>query len=191
MRAVAPLAAIALVALCVLRRDELAGAVGAVPPATLSALVALHVLSLWARSEAWRLSPAAIGNASPPRMVIHAALSATSIAAVLVYAAALWLALQDTGNRIFVHPLRLVHHSGVREEDAVRAMVEPGVGDASGAAAGTARFEHGRHGADDPPGDAEALSRARLRRLTEAVYRVIADERQHPPRHDAVRRPAP
>lgn len=51
------LAAIALLAaICVTRKDDLATALDAVPPAAFVALVALHVLTLICRSEAWRLT---------------------------------------------------------------------------------------------------------------------------------------
>jgi hypothetical protein len=73
MRAVAILGVGGLLALCVARADDLLAAVGAVPPATLVGLAALHLLGLVARSEAWRLSLAAIGGAPPSRVVVHTA----------------------------------------------------------------------------------------------------------------------
>ena len=58
----------ALVVLCVLRRHDLATAAAAVPPQALGALAALHLCSLVARSEAWRLSLAAlVGSAAVAR----------------------------------------------------------------------------------------------------------------------------
>ena len=66
----------ALVVLCVLRRHDLATAAGAVPPQALGALAALHLTSLVARSEAWRLSLAALAGATPLAAVaLYAAIS--------------------------------------------------------------------------------------------------------------------
>lgn len=73
MRTVAILGVGVLLAVCVARRDDLLTAIGAVPPATLAGLAALHLLGLVARSEAWRLSLAAIGGPSPSRRVVHTA----------------------------------------------------------------------------------------------------------------------
>jgi hypothetical protein len=73
MRTVAILGVGVLLAACVVRRDDLLAAIGAVPPATLAGLAALHLLGLVARSEAWRLSLAAIGGAPPSRRVVHTA----------------------------------------------------------------------------------------------------------------------
>jgi hypothetical protein len=73
MRTVAILGVGVLLALCVARRDDLLAAVATVPPATLVGLAALHLLGLVARSEAWRLSLAAIGGAPPSRRVVHTA----------------------------------------------------------------------------------------------------------------------
>ena len=73
MRTVAILGVGVLLAACVARRDDLLAAVGTVPPATLAGLAALHLLGLVARSEAWRLSLAAIGGAPPSRRVVHTA----------------------------------------------------------------------------------------------------------------------
>jgi hypothetical protein len=50
MRTVAILGVGVLVAVCVARRDDLLAAIGAVPPATLAGLAALHLLGLAARS---------------------------------------------------------------------------------------------------------------------------------------------
>jgi hypothetical protein len=49
-----------LVALCVARREDLLDVAAAVPPEALVGLAALHLLGLVARSEAWRLSLAAL-----------------------------------------------------------------------------------------------------------------------------------
>jgi hypothetical protein len=73
MRTVAILGVGVVLAACALRRDDILAAASAVPPATLVGLVALHLLGLVARSEAWRLSLAAIAGAPPPRVAIHAA----------------------------------------------------------------------------------------------------------------------
>jgi hypothetical protein len=73
MRTVAILGVGVLLAACVARRDDLLAAIATVPPATLAGLAALHLLGLVARSEAWRLSLAAIGGAPPSRRVVHTA----------------------------------------------------------------------------------------------------------------------
>ena len=73
MRTVAIVGVGALAAICVARRGDLLAAVGAVPPATLAGLAALHLLGLAARSEAWRLSLAAVAGSPPSRVVIHTA----------------------------------------------------------------------------------------------------------------------
>jgi hypothetical protein len=73
MRTVAIVGVGVLLALCVARHDDLLAAAGAVPPATLAGLAALHLLGLVARSEAWRLSLAAIAGAPPSRVVVHTA----------------------------------------------------------------------------------------------------------------------
>jgi hypothetical protein len=62
-----------LVALCVVRRDALGAAVDALSLGAIAALVALHFVSLLARSEAWRLSLAALAGAAPSRAAVHAA----------------------------------------------------------------------------------------------------------------------
>jgi hypothetical protein len=73
MRLLTPVGVGALVVLCVLRRHDLATAAGGVPPQALGALFALHLASLVARSEAWRLSLAALAGAPPARAAIHSA----------------------------------------------------------------------------------------------------------------------
>jgi hypothetical protein len=83
MRAVAILGAGALVALCVVRRDALGDAIATVPAAALVALAGLHLVSLVARSEAWRLSLAAIAGAPPSRAAIHAANAGAFVAGSL------------------------------------------------------------------------------------------------------------
>ena len=79
----------ALVVLCALRRHDLATAAGAVPPQALGALAALHLASLVARSEAWRLSLAALVGAPPSRAAIHAANAGAFVAGALEPHAAL------------------------------------------------------------------------------------------------------
>ena len=79
----------ALVVLCVLRRHDLATAAAAVPPQALGALAALHLASLVARSEAWRLSLAALVGAPPSRAAIHAANAGAFVAGALEAHAAL------------------------------------------------------------------------------------------------------
>ncbi len=72
-----------LVVLCVLRRDDLATAIGSVPPGALAALAALHLTSLVARSEAWRLSLAALSGTPPSRAAIHSANAGAFVAGSL------------------------------------------------------------------------------------------------------------
>ena len=79
----------ALIVLCVLRRHDLASAAMAVPPQALGALAALHLCSLVARSEAWRLSLAALVGAPPSRVAIHAANAGAFVAGALEAHAAL------------------------------------------------------------------------------------------------------
>ena len=78
-----------LIVLCVLRRHELGAAAVAVPPQALGALAALHLATLVARSEAWRLSLAALAGAPPPRAAIHAANAGAFVAGALEPHAAL------------------------------------------------------------------------------------------------------
>src|SRR5262245_38378136 len=59
--------------LCVHRGDELAPALQAVPVWAFAAVVMLHTLTLVARSEAWRLSLAAVEDRVPPRRAVHGA----------------------------------------------------------------------------------------------------------------------
>jgi hypothetical protein len=83
MRIVAILAMGALVGLCVLRRDALATAVTTVPVGALAVLAGLHLVSLVARSEAWRMSLAAIAGAPPSRVAIHTANAGAFVAGSL------------------------------------------------------------------------------------------------------------
>lgn len=89
MRILTALGVVALAGLCVLRRHDLATAAGAVPPQALVALAALHLASLVARSEAWRLSLAALAGAPPSRAAIHAANAGAFVAGALEAHAAL------------------------------------------------------------------------------------------------------
>ena len=82
MRILTGVGVVALIVLCVLRRHDLAAAAVAVPPQALGALAALHLTTLVARSEAWRLSLAAIAGAPPPRAAIHAANAGAFVAGV-------------------------------------------------------------------------------------------------------------
>jgi len=72
-----------LVVLCALRRDALGAAAAAVPPGALATLAALHLTSLVARSEAWRLSLAAMAGAPPSRAAIHTANAGAFVAGSL------------------------------------------------------------------------------------------------------------
>ena len=89
MRILTALGVGALSLLCVLRRHDLATAAAAVPPQALGALAALHLCSLVARSEAWRLSLAALVGAPPSRVAIHAANAGAFVAGALEAHAAL------------------------------------------------------------------------------------------------------
>jgi hypothetical protein len=89
MRILTAVGVAALVVLCVLRRHDLAAAAVAVPPQALGALAALHLATLVARSEAWRLSLAALAGAPPPRAAIHAANAGAFVAGALEPHAAL------------------------------------------------------------------------------------------------------
>jgi hypothetical protein len=79
----------ALAALCAVRRHDLATAASAVPPQALGALAALHLCSLVARSEAWRLSLAALAGSPPARVAVHAANAGAFVAGALDAHAAL------------------------------------------------------------------------------------------------------
>jgi hypothetical protein len=83
MRAVAIVWMGAVVALCVLRHHAVGEAVATVPVSALVALAGLHLVSLVARSEAWRLSLAAIGDSRPSRTAIHTANAGAFVAGSL------------------------------------------------------------------------------------------------------------
>ena len=89
MRILTSAGVVALVVLCVLRHHDLAAAAVAVPPQALGALAALHLATLVARSEAWRLSLAALAGTPPPRAAIHAANAGAFVAGALEPHAAL------------------------------------------------------------------------------------------------------
>ena len=83
MRTVTAVGVGALLVLCALRRHDLAAAMCAVPPHALGALAALHLTSLVARSEAWRLSLAALAGTPPSRAAIHSANAGAFVAGAL------------------------------------------------------------------------------------------------------------
>jgi hypothetical protein len=83
MRTLTAIGCGALIILCALRRHDLATAVGGVPPQALGALAALHLASLVARSEAWRLSLGALAGTPPSRAAIHAANAGAFVAGAL------------------------------------------------------------------------------------------------------------
>jgi hypothetical protein len=89
MRVLTAVGVVALVVLCVLRRHDLGAAAVAVPPQALAALAALHLATLVARSEAWRLSLAALAGTPPSRAAIHAANAGAFVAGALEPHAAL------------------------------------------------------------------------------------------------------
>jgi uncharacterized membrane protein YbhN (UPF0104 family) len=59
--------------LCHTRADEVADALRSVPVWAFALMVALHLLTLAARSEAWRLALAAVEDRVLPRRAVHAA----------------------------------------------------------------------------------------------------------------------
>ncbi|MBE2314729.1 hypothetical protein DVA67_001990 [Solirubrobacter sp. CPCC 204708] len=67
------LALVALGVLCWSRADELQRALALVSVASLVALTALHLVTLIVRSEAWRLTLAAVEGSVPPRRAVHGA----------------------------------------------------------------------------------------------------------------------
>jgi hypothetical protein len=83
MRALTILGMGALVVACVLRREALVEAVATVPVLALVGLAGLHLVSLVARSEAWRLSLAAVAGVPPPRVVVHCANAGAFVAGSL------------------------------------------------------------------------------------------------------------
>src|SRR5262249_13538181 len=63
----------ALALLCHSRADELRRVLALVPLRMLLALTGLHLITLVARSEAWRLTLAAVEGRIPPRHAVHGA----------------------------------------------------------------------------------------------------------------------
>jgi hypothetical protein len=89
MRVLTAVGVVALIVLCVLRRHDLGAAAVAVRPQALAALAALHLATLVARLEAWRLSLAALAGTPPSRAAIHAANAGAFVAGALEPHAAL------------------------------------------------------------------------------------------------------
>jgi hypothetical protein len=89
MRVLTAVGVAALIVLCVLRRHDLGAAAVAVPPQALAALAALHLATLVARSEAWRLSLTALAGTPPSRAANHAANAGAFLAGALEPHAAL------------------------------------------------------------------------------------------------------
>src|SRR5262245_12475891 len=83
MRVVAIAGLVLLGVVCIVRHDALAAAIAGVPPGPLLVLVALHVIALVARSEAWRLSLGAIGGRSLRRVTIHSVNASAFVAGCL------------------------------------------------------------------------------------------------------------
>jgi hypothetical protein len=73
----------------VLRWDEVAAAIAALPFSAFAAAVALHVASLVLRSEAWRLCLAAITGTPLPRVALHGANASAFVAGIVQSHAAL------------------------------------------------------------------------------------------------------
>jgi hypothetical protein len=131
MRIVTALGVVALAGLCVLRRHDLATAAGAMPPQALGALGALHLASLVARSEAWRLSLAALAGA-PPRSMEPPSGWRRVAAGVLATPAALRGRLLTEGRRVSAQAagpapgsLCAVRTSSATPSEAARRGVRP------------------------------------------------------------------
>ncbi|HEY6886434.1 MAG TPA: lysylphosphatidylglycerol synthase domain-containing protein, partial [Solirubrobacter sp.] len=76
--------ALALLAwLCHARGGEVQRALALVPTGTLVVLTALHLVTLALRSEAWRLTLAAVDDHVPPRRAVHAANAGAFVAGAL------------------------------------------------------------------------------------------------------------
>jgi hypothetical protein len=69
--AVSLAAAGVLIAVCLDHRPQLAAALRKLPPSVFAATVAIHVLALLARSEAWFVTLAAIDGRGAPRRAVH------------------------------------------------------------------------------------------------------------------------
>jgi hypothetical protein len=88
--AVTALAALALVgALCVMHAGDVGAAFAAVPAWAIASAVALHLVTLALRSEAWRLTLASAGAESLPRRAVHVANAAAFVAGIVQSQAAL------------------------------------------------------------------------------------------------------
>jgi hypothetical protein len=74
----------ALAWLCHSRADELEDALRSVDATAFALVVALHVLTLTARSEAWRLALAAVEDRVPPRRAVHLANAGAFFAGAVV-----------------------------------------------------------------------------------------------------------
>jgi hypothetical protein len=79
---VAGLAALAW--LCHSRADEVEHALRSVPLGAFALVVGLHLLTLAARSEAWRLALAAVEDRVPPRRAVHLANAGAFVAGAVV-----------------------------------------------------------------------------------------------------------
>ncbi|MGH2840418.1 MAG: hypothetical protein ACRDKY_06295, partial [Solirubrobacteraceae bacterium] len=79
--AVPALAALAVVcALCIAHASDVSGAIAAVPAWAVGATVAVHVVTLVLRSEAWGLTLAAASGSPLPRRVVHRTNAAAFVA---------------------------------------------------------------------------------------------------------------
>jgi hypothetical protein len=74
----------ALAWLCHSRADEVEGALRSVAASAFALMVALHALTLAARSEAWRLSLAAVEDRVPPRRAVHLTNAGAFVAGAVV-----------------------------------------------------------------------------------------------------------
>lgn len=71
--AVSVLAAAAVIALCLAHRGQLEDALSRIPPAVFAGALALHVLALTGRAEAWLVTLMAIDGRGAPRRAVHLA----------------------------------------------------------------------------------------------------------------------
>jgi hypothetical protein len=168
MRTVTAVGVGALLVLCALRRHDLVAAIGAVPPHALGALAALHLTSLVARSEAWRLSLAALAGTPPSRAAIHGANAGAFVAGALEAHAAM-PARVALLRRLAPHQLPHATHLAVA--DVPILLLE---------AAGAAALLGVTGAWWAPPGALAALLAARLaagRRATRGLA-ILADVRR-------------
>jgi uncharacterized membrane protein YbhN (UPF0104 family) len=101
-------AAAAGTAVVALRWDDVAAAYASIPPWASAASVALHVVSLILRSEAWRLVLAAIGGQPLPRVALHGANAAAFVAGIAQSQAALAVRVALL-SRLERHAIRRAH----------------------------------------------------------------------------------